>query len=124
MRALIVDDSRAMRILLRRALTQCGFDDFAEAADGKEALGVLAAGPIPDMAFVDWNMEPLNGIQFVRAVRSYPEYDGIGLLMVTSESSLEHVEEALAAGADEYVMKPFTPEILGDKLALVRASRE
>jgi two-component system, chemotaxis family, chemotaxis protein CheY len=123
MRALIVDDSRAMRMILRRALKQCGFADFGEAADGNEALSALAAEALPDVAFVDWNMPVMTGIDFVRAVRADAAYDAVVIVMVTSETSSDYVEEALAAGANEYVMKPFTPEVLAEKLALVLASR-
>ena len=123
MRALIVDDSKAMRMILRRSLSECGFDDFAEAADGEEGLVALTSGPTPTAAFVDWNMPVMTGIDFVRAVRSQSIYDSMALIMVTSETAIEHVQAALEAGADEYVMKPFTPEVLTEKLELVRMSR-
>ena len=123
MRALLVDDSKAIRMMLRRALTQCGFDDFAEAGDGYEALTVLANGPQPDAAFVDWNMPKLLGIDLVRAIRKNHTFDEMAILMVTSETAFERLEEALQAGADEYVMKPFTVEVLEEKLALVRMAR-
>jgi two-component system, chemotaxis family, chemotaxis protein CheY len=123
MRALIVDDSRAIRMVLRRALGECGFDDFAEAGDGSEALNVLSSGPLPEAAFVDWNMPVMNGLEFVQAARSNSEYASMAIIMVTSETAFDHVESALAAGADEYVMKPFTSDVLTEKLALVRAAR-
>ncbi len=124
MRALIVDDSRAIRMLLKRTLGQCGFDDFVEAGDGREAIEQLEDGPLPDVAFVDWNMPEMPGIEFVRVVRENPLYDAMAIMMVTSETAFEHMEAALAAGADEYVMKPFTAEVLEEKLALVRATRD
>ena len=123
MRALIVDDSKAMRMILRRSLTACGFDDFVEAGNGREGLEVLAAGPTPDTAFVDWNMPVMNGIQFVRAVRANAAYASMAILMVTSETAFDTIQAAIEAGADEYVMKPFTPQVLDEKLALVRATR-
>jgi two-component system chemotaxis response regulator CheY len=123
MRALIVDDSRAIRMLLKRSLGLCGFDDFVEAGDGQEALSALEDGPLPDVAFVDWNMPVMPGIDFVRAARANSAYDAMAIMMVTSETAFELIDEALAAGADEYVMKPFTPEVLDEKLALVRAAR-
>jgi two-component system chemotaxis response regulator CheY len=123
MRALIVDDSRAIRGLIKRSLIECGFDDFVEAGDGQEALGALVSGPIPEAAFVDWNMPVMNGLEFVQAVRSDDIYDCMAVVMVTSETAIEQVEEALEAGADEYVMKPFTAEVLEEKLALVRMNR-
>jgi two-component system chemotaxis response regulator CheY len=122
-RALIVDDSKAMRMILRRSLTACGFDDFVEAGNGREGIDALASGPTPDTAFVDWNMPVMNGIEFVRAVRANPAYASMAILMVTSETAFETIQAAIEAGADEYVMKPFTPEVLDEKLALVRATR-
>jgi two-component system chemotaxis response regulator CheY len=125
MRALIVDDSRAMRIFLKRALTTCGFDEFVEAADGIEALTALeaSAGDPPRFAFVDWNMPVMSGIEFVQAAGANPAFNAVYILLVTSETGFEHIEAALGAGADEYVMKPFTAEILAEKLELVLAAR-
>jgi two-component system chemotaxis response regulator CheY len=123
MRALIVDDSRAMRMILKRALRECGFVDFVDAADGREGLAVLGDGAIPEVALVDWYMPVMTGIEFVRAVRADHQYDAMVVVMVTSETGSEHVEIALAQGADEYVMKPFTSEVLAEKLALVFSSR-
>jgi two-component system, chemotaxis family, chemotaxis protein CheY len=125
MRALIVDDSRAMRIFLKRALAACGFDAFVEAGDGREALTALeeSGDDLPNFAFVDWNMPVMSGLEFVQAARANTAYNALPIVLVTSETAFEHIEAALAAGADEYVMKPFTPEILAEKLALVRATR-
>jgi two-component system chemotaxis response regulator CheY len=114
-----------MRIFLKRALAVCGFDTFLEAGDGREALTALeasAADP-PSFAFVDWNMPVMSGLEFVQAVRANVAYNALPIVLVTSETAFEHIDAALAAGADEYVMKPFTPEILAEKLALVRATR-
>jgi two-component system chemotaxis response regulator CheY len=123
MRALIVDDSRAMRMILRRALSECGFVDFAEAGDGQQGLDALRAGSPPDVAFVDWNMPVMSGIDFVRSVRAEHTYDAMPVIMVTSETATENVEQALDAGADEYVMKPFTADVVAEKLALARSAR-
>ncbi len=123
MRALIVDDSRAIRTILRRALDGCGFDEYVEAADGREALDAIATGPLPDVAFVDWNMPVMSGIDLVRAVRADAAYDGIAIVMVTSETALPQIEAALEAGADEYVMKPFTADVINEKLAFVPVPR-
>jgi two-component system chemotaxis response regulator CheY len=123
MRALIVDDSHAMHMILKRALKVCGFDEFVDAENGKEALDALSAGPLPEVAFVDWNMPVMNGIELVRAVRAESRFDAMAVVMVTSETAFEHVQAAIDAGADEYVMKPFTTDVVSGKLALVRASR-
>jgi two-component system, chemotaxis family, chemotaxis protein CheY len=123
MRALVIDDSRATRAILRRILQQLDFE-VREAADGREAMGVLeAAGPGGiDLALVDWNMPVMDGLEFVKAVRVRPEYDALVLLMVTTEGDTGHMVEALAAGANEYAMKPFTASVIEEKLALLGVS--
>jgi two-component system, chemotaxis family, chemotaxis protein CheY len=118
MRALVVDDSKTMRTIIGRILKQQGFE-VAEAGDGKEALERLAAIGACDVALVDWNMPTMNGYELVCAVRADSTYAGMKMLMVTTESDLARVQQALEAGADEFVMKPFTPEALQDKLAMI-----
>jgi two-component system, chemotaxis family, chemotaxis protein CheY len=118
MRALIIDDSGSMRLLLERILADLGIDSV-QAADGREALAALeASGPF-EIALVDWQMPVMDGIEFVRAVRQGNAGGSIKLLMVTSVNQIERVVEALEAGADEYIMKPFTKEALAEKLALL-----
>lgn len=116
--AIVIDDSRAMRSMMGRIVTQLGFECL-KAEDGQEALEVLEANGPATVALVDWNMPRLNGLDFVRAVRADRRYDGMQLLMVTSEASPRNVYEAIRAGADEYAMKPVTKESLVEKLALV-----
>jgi two-component system chemotaxis response regulator CheY len=87
------------------------------------ALDVLRAGPLPEFAFVDWNLPEMSGIELVRAIRADSCFDAMAIVMVTSETAFENIQIAIDAGADEYVMKPFTTDIICDKLALVRASR-
>ncbi|MDZ4825150.1 MAG: response regulator [Actinomycetota bacterium] len=124
MRALIVDDSRAIRLMLKRSLGDCGFDEFLEAGNGQEALDALGqADHVPDAAFVDWNMPVMTGIEFLRAARANPAYAAMAILMVTSETSFEFMAEAIESGADEYIMKPFTPDALRQKLDIVRSTR-
>lgn len=118
MQALVLDDSRAMRLILRRILGECGFECL-EAADGQEGLDLLAAGHRPDLALVDWNMPVLDGLAFVSAVRAQPELRQMTLMMVTTESEHSQIVRALAAGAHEYVLKPFTAETIVDKLSLL-----
>lgn len=118
MRALIVDDSRSMRMILAKTLREVGFD-IVEAADGHEALSRLNQGEKIDLMLVDWNMPVMNGYELVCAVRANVLLNDIPIMMVTTESSFNHVEQALAAGANEYLMKPFTKEMLADKLALL-----
>jgi two-component system, chemotaxis family, chemotaxis protein CheY len=118
MRALILDDSRAMRMILRRIMHSAGFE-VAEAADGRQGLDVLAGGPLPDVALVDWNMPGIDGLGFVNAVRDNPDYRPMTLMMVTTESEHDQVVRALAAGAHEYIIKPFTADAIVDKLELL-----
>ena len=118
MLALVVDDSRAMRMILRRVMVGQGYE-VLEAGDGQEALDLLAAGARPDIALVDWNMPVMDGLAFVAVCRSTAEYRGITLMMVTTESEYDQIVRALAAGAHEYVIKPFTPEAIVEKLQLL-----
>jgi two-component system chemotaxis response regulator CheY len=107
-----------MRLILGRVLKEHGCV-VSEAGDGQEALAVLAGGPLPDVALVDWNMPVMNGLELVEAVRREPAYAGLRLVMVTTESESSQVVRALEAGADEYLFKPFTSEAVLDKLALL-----
>jgi len=118
MRALVIDDSKAMRLILGRFLKAAGFE-VREAIHGRDALTQLTEHGIVDLALVDWNMPEMSGIEFVQAIRADQAYVDMKLMMVTTESELGRVETALAAGADEYVMKPFTSDVLRDKLAML-----
>ena len=118
MKALIIDDSRAMRMLLRRIVSSNGFE-VVEAGNGQEALDALAVGPLPDVALIDWNMPVMDGLTFVNSVRARPEYRGITLMMVTTESERTQIVRALAAGAHEYLIKPFTEDALLSKFELL-----
>ena len=118
MLALVIDDSRAMRMILKRILLDLGFE-VVEAADGQQALDVVAAGPLPDLATIDWNMPVMNGLEFVTAVRADRANRAMTLMMVTTESEHGQIVRALAAGAHEYVLKPFTAEAIADKLSLL-----
>jgi two-component system, chemotaxis family, chemotaxis protein CheY len=118
MLALVVDDSRAMRAILTRLLSGLGFD-VAQAGHGEEALSVLDAGTKPDVILVDWNMPVMDGLTFIRAVRERRDMRDVSLMMVTTESEQAQIVRALAAGAHEYVIKPFTDEVIAEKLALL-----
>ena len=117
MRALVVDDSRAIRVIVGRSLKELGFE-VIEAGHGQEALERLAEASAV-IALVDWNMPIMNGLEFVKAVRADARHVGMRIMMVTTESELGNVQRALEAGADEYVMKPFTKDMLSDKLAML-----
>lgn len=116
--ALIVDDSRAMRSLLNRILVRHGFR-VSEACTGVEGIASLTEHDDISIVLVDWNMPEMNGYEFVKHVRSYKRHDDIWLMMVTTETEMARVVKAMAAGANEYVMKPFTEEIIVEKLRLL-----
>ncbi len=118
MRALVIDDSRAMRRIVSAALEGLGYET-RQAGHGQEALDVLQEGWTPDLCTIDWNMPVMDGLQFVSAVRANPAWRALTLMMVTSESEQGQIVRALAAGAHEYVIKPFTADALRDKLALL-----
>lgn len=118
MQALVIDDSRAMRLILSRMLRELGID-VIEAADGLEALSLIDAGLSPALMLIDWNMPRMTGIEFVVAVRQPPFSSTAHLVMVTTETEVVQVLRALEAGADEYVMKPFTKDSIFDKLQLL-----
>lgn len=119
MQALVVDDSRAVRMMLKRMLMASGFDLVSEAGHGLEALERLAEGPLPDVMLVDWNMPEMNGIDLLRSIRGTAEYRQIPVVMVTTETEASQVVRALAAGASDYVMKPFTRDVIMEKLELL-----
>jgi two-component system chemotaxis response regulator CheY len=114
--AMVVDDSRAMRMILSRNLAEMGYDVCA-AADGAEALALLREEI--SLILVDWNMPRMNGLELLKSLRADPRYASVKVMMVTTETELDQMVKALAAGANEYVMKPFTKEILEDKLRML-----
>jgi len=119
MRALVIDDSRAMRMILCRTLTGLGFE-VDQAGDGEQALAVMrSGGELPDVCLVDWNMPVMNGLEFIVEVRKQREWRQVTLMMVTTESEHSQIVRALAAGAHEYVIKPFTTEAIADKLSML-----
>jgi two-component system, chemotaxis family, chemotaxis protein CheY len=121
--ALVVDDSRAMRSMLGRMVRELGFD-VVEAANGKDALSHLRGGLRPRLVLVDWNMPQMSGLEFVQSVRGDASHRGSRVMMVTTEIESTQVRRALAAGADEYLMKPFTREALAEKLELLGVGPE
>jgi len=116
--ALVVDDSRAMRIIIGRVLKELGYE-VLEAGHGGEAIERLKAAPGISLAMVDWNMPVMNGYELVKAVRADARWAELTLIMVTTESESAQMAKALDAGANEYVMKPFTIDILREKLAML-----
>lgn len=121
MRALIVDDSKTMRRIVGKVVKESGFEIIVEAENGEEAMTRLrdAAADAPlQLALVDWNMPVMDGLSFVKAARA-EGFAELPIIMITTEGSMEYVTRAIEAGANEYLMKPFTKESLRDKLALL-----
>jgi two-component system chemotaxis response regulator CheY len=123
MRALVIDDSRTVRIIISQILRELGME-VLEAGNGSEALERIKHNPDVDLMLVDWNMPEMNGIDFIRAVRSQRAFDATRILMVTSEAQSDRVTEAITAGANEYLMKPFSKEVLIAKLGLLDIIQE
>jgi two-component system chemotaxis response regulator CheY len=117
-RALVVDDSRAIRSIIGKTVKELGFELF-EAGHGKEALDRLAEVGKVDLILVDWNMPEMNGFDFLVAARGNPAWKDTVIMMVTTETEMSQMQRALEAGANEYVMKPFTKDVLHEKLQLV-----
>jgi two-component system chemotaxis response regulator CheY len=107
-----------MRSILARLMVGLGFE-VSQAGDGAEALAVLDSGVHPDVCLVDWNMPVMDGLTFIKTVRRRDDLRDIPLMMVTTESEQGQIVRALAAGAHEYVIKPFTDEVIAEKLALL-----
>ena len=123
-RALIVDDSSVMRKIVERALRQAGMDLLIvhEAGSGAEGLERLKANPV-DLILSDINMPAMDGLEFLRQVRAQKLADGVPIVMITTESSEQHVIEALKTGAQGYIRKPFSPDQLKDRiLPLIKAA--
>ena len=118
MRALVIDDSRAVRLFIGNVLRELGVET-AEAGNGQEGLECLREIPDIDLVLVDWNMPVMDGLEFITAVRANRSFDKVRLVMVTTESESSQVMRALSAGADEYVMKPFTRDVLVAKLTML-----
>jgi two-component system chemotaxis response regulator CheY len=117
-KALVVDDSRTIRRILSVMLGEMGFE-VCQAENGREALDVLGEGGDVALVMVDWNMPEMNGLDFIRLLRADPRNADILVVMVTTETATEQVVAALQAGANEYVMKPFTKDVIQDKLRLL-----
>jgi len=117
--ALVVDDSRAVRMILSRTLKELGYE-VREAANGREALEVIEAEKnAVQLVLADWNMPEINGLDLVKRLRQNPGLASMAVVMVTTETELDQMAAALEAGANEYVMKPFSKDILVEKLQLM-----
>jgi two-component system, chemotaxis family, chemotaxis protein CheY len=117
-KALVIDDSRTMRRIVSGQLQRLGFETL-EAEHGRAALDLLEQGETVDLACIDWNMPVMSGYDFVVAVRREDAWRDVTLMMVTTESEHGQIVKALAAGAHEYLIKPFTPDAIREKLQLL-----
>ena len=116
--ALVVDDSRAIRTILSKTLRELGFE-VREAANGKEALELIQAEKSAvTLILLDWNMPEMNGLDLLKRLRENPKLSSLVVVMVTAKTEVDRIAEALEAGANEYVMKPFTKDIIVGKLQL------
>ena len=114
---LVVDDSKVIRMVARRILEDLSFE-VSEAVNGKEALEVCMRS-MPDAVLLDWNMPVMSGIEFLRGLRDTEGGDEPVVVFCTTENDLDHIREAMEAGANEYIMKPFDSDILEAKFGQV-----
>ncbi len=120
MQALVVEDEQDVRSFVKRSIEHKYI--VSEAKEGEEALNLLKNNNAIKMILVDWNMPGMNGHNFVKAVRANKIYDNIPILMMTSEKGMDTVVQALNAGANEYLMKPFTTETLLKKISMLKVT--
>ena len=120
LKILAVDDSPTMRRIIINTLKRAGYQDVGEATDGKDALAKLKVDKY-NFVITDWNMPEMDGLSFVTALRSMSEYKSLPILMVTTRSVKDDIVEAMKAGLNNYIVKPFTPETLKDKIEQVLA---
>lgn len=114
-RILVVDDSSTMRRILRATLNRIGYMDITEAGNGVEAYA-KASEQVFDCVLTDWNMPEMDGLELTVKLRAKPEYKGVPIVMVTTEGGKQDVLEALTKGTTSYIVKPFTPEVLKQKM--------
>ena len=114
---LVVDDSKVVRMVARKILEELEFE-ISEAADGQAALSACQK-TMPDVILLDWNMPVMNGIEFLRALRSSEGGDAPQVVFCTTENDVAHIQEAISAGANEYIMKPFDSDIIQSKFSQI-----
>ena len=114
---LVVDDSKVVRMVARKILEELNFE-VSEAADGQLALQACLAS-MPEVILLDWNMPVMNGIEFLRALRASKGGDAPKVVFCTTENDMAHIKEAIGAGANEYIMKPFDSDIIQSKLSQI-----
>ncbi len=121
---LVVDDSVTMRRIVINSLKTIGHEECVEAGDGREALTKLAADDAINFVITDWNMPDVSGLDLVKNIRANSKYDKLPILMVTTRGMKEDILEALQAKVNNYVVKPFTPQILREKIEQIIAQEQ
>jgi len=116
LKLLVVDDSSTMRRIIKNTLARIGHKDVLEAEHGLEAWKIMQENPDIDVLITDWNMPEMNGLELVKKVRAESKYDDLPIIMVTTEGGKKEVITALKAGVNNYIVKPFTPQVLKEKL--------
>jgi two-component system chemotaxis response regulator CheY len=124
MKILVVDDSSTMRRIIQNTLARLGYKDIVQAADGVEAWQALQDNPDIGVVITDWNMPNMNGLELVKKIRAEEKYKNIPIIMVTTEGGKKEVITALKAGVNNYIVKPFTPQVLKEKLEAVLGKNE
>ena len=119
MKLLVVDDSSTMRRIIKNTLQRLGHKDILEGGDGVQGWNVLSSNPDIDMLITDWNMPEMNGLELVKKVRADARFTDLPIIMVTTEGGKAEVITALKAGVNNYIVKPFTPQVLKEKLGAV-----
>lgn len=119
MKLLVVDDSSTMRRIIKNTLARLGHKDILEGADGVEGWKALDTNPDVEMLITDWNMPEMNGLELVQKVRADARFADLPIIMVTTEGGKAEVITALKAGVNNYIVKPFTPQVLKEKLGAV-----
>ena len=118
MKFLVVDDSPTMRRIVCNALREIGYTELEEAEDGTQALDRLDGNPV-DFVITDWNMPNMNGLDLTKSIRSHPALGSLPILMITTRGMKEDVIAAMHARVNNYIVKPFTPDVLREKINLI-----
>ena len=124
MKLLVVDDSSTMRRIIKNTLSRLGYKDILEGADGVEGRNQMDSNPDIEMLITDWNMPEMNGLELVKKVRADARFADVPIIMVTTEGGKGEVITALKAGVNNYIVKPFTPQVLKEKLGAVMGVAE
>jgi len=124
LKLLVVDDSSTMRRIIKNTLARLGYQDILEGAVGLEGWAAIDANPDVEMLITDWNMPEMNGLELVKKVRADERFKDLPIIMVTTEGGKAEVITALKAGVNNYIVKPFTPQVLKEKLGAVMGVAE